>query len=159
NSFNPCGGGQMVFENQSADRSISRYETLFRVSKAIGAIRDPTELFKALADELHLVVDFNYVMVLMWDDLTQRMQKHVFGVSDLPTDMAPPPFNTDKTIACWVYQNQQAIVIPFLDQETRFPEVTEYLKQHGIQSVCGFPLTTVHRQLGVLAFGSKISDA
>jgi formate hydrogenlyase transcriptional activator len=151
----------MGSESQSADlpRRTSRYETLFRVSKAIGAIRDPAELFKALADELHQVVDFNYVMVLMRDEQTQKMQKQVFGVSDLPADMAPPPFNTDKTIACWVYENQESIVIPFLDQETRFPAVTEYLKQYGIQSICGFPLTTVHRQLGVLAFGSKIPDA
>src|SRR5262249_54892655 len=48
---------------------------------------------------------------------------------------------------------------PDLQKDPRFPLVTEYLKKYGIQSICGFPLTTAHRKIGVLAFGSKGQDA
>src|SRR4029078_13589217 len=82
-----------------------------------------------------------------------------FGVVDLPKEMSAPPFQTEKTIACWVYDHQEPIAIPYIEKETRFPEIVEYLKGYGIQSVCGFPLTTAHRRLGVLAFGSKKEDA
>jgi formate hydrogenlyase transcriptional activator len=146
-------------EVDSAGRPISRYETLFRVSEAINEYRDPQQLFQKLADELRRVLDFNYVLVLLWNEITQTMEKHMFGIVDLPDGMLPPPFNTDQTIAYWVYQHQESIVIPCIENETRFPVVVEFLKKFGIHSICGFPLTTAHRKLGVLAFGSKLKDA
>lgn len=47
----------------------------------------------------------------------------------------------------------------FVDREIRFPRMTKWLKECGIQSVCALPLTTVHRRIGILALGSIHSDA
>jgi hypothetical protein len=44
-----------------------RYETLVRVSRAIGAHRDLKELFGILMDELHEVVQFDFVGVSLRD--------------------------------------------------------------------------------------------
>jgi hypothetical protein len=45
-------------------------------------------------------------------------------------------------------QNQQPLIIPSLDAETRFPAVAGMLKKRGVRSVCALPLTTIHRRLG-----------
>jgi transcriptional regulator with GAF, ATPase, and Fis domain len=50
----------------------ARYESLVRVSNAIGTHRDPQDLFSALARELHRVVRFDYIGV------STRRQKHPY---------------------------------------------------------------------------------
>ena len=45
----------------------ARYETLIRVSNAIGTYRDPQDLFRALVRELHRVVQFDSVGVSIHD--------------------------------------------------------------------------------------------
>ena len=57
------------------------------------------------------------------------------------------------TAAGHVFESQQALVVPDLDQETRFPAMAEVLKREGIASVCLLPLATAQRKVGVLGFG------
>jgi len=62
-------------------------------------------------------------------------------------------------MTCWVFENQRPLVIPFVDQETRFPDTIEFLKRHKIESVCMLPLTTVHRRIGSMFIASEKPDA
>ena len=54
----------------------TRYETLVRVSQAIGANRDPKELFGVLVDELHRVVHFDSIGVSLRDQDSDHFQTH-----------------------------------------------------------------------------------
>ena len=141
------------------EQPVTSYETLFRVSQAIGLLRDPDLLFKVVADELHQVVNFNYVLILQWDDKTNGIQKDLIRVFDLPKVIQPPLVNSIEEISGWMYQNQQPILISDITQETRFSVAKNYLQNIGIQSLCAFPLTTAHRKIGMLLFGSKHSNA
>src|SRR5262249_7280917 len=76
------------------------------------------------------------------------------GDTTLPPDISP-----HETISWWVHENQQPMIVPILKEETRFPRFIEFLSGFGIQSVCAFPLATVHRKLGALAFGSVTPNA
>jgi formate hydrogenlyase transcriptional activator len=51
------------------------------------------------------------------------------------------------------------VVIPCVDRETRFRKALNAVKACGMRSGCAFPLTTVHRRLGVLFLGSEKADA
>src|SRR5260370_30221139 len=62
-------------------------------------------------------------------------------------------------MTCWVFQNQRPLVIPFVDQETAFPDTVKFLKKHKLQSVCMLPLTTVHRRIGSMFIASEHPDA
>src|SRR5258708_31147122 len=62
-------------------------------------------------------------------------------------------------MTCWVFQTHQPLVIPFVDQETRFPDTIEFLKKHKLQSVCMLPLSTVHRRIGSMFLASGRPDA
>src|SRR5260370_267077 len=85
------------------------------------------------------------------------MGKTSYGEPGVP--LQDQKFAPEETFSWWVYQNQQPLIIPSLDAETRFPAVVEMLKNRGVRSVCALPLTTVHRRLGGLAVGSLEANA
>src|SRR6266403_3684783 len=132
--------------------ATKRYEALFRVSQTLISIRSSEELFRLLANELRAVVNFYVMGVGIYDENAHEMRTTSYGDPHLP--LQAPKFAPEETFSWWVYQHQQPLMIPSLDAETRFPAVAEMLKNRGVRSVCVLPLTTVHRRLGGLAFGS-----
>src|ERR1700693_5835509 len=144
---------------QKADDSTltKRYEALLRVSQTLISIRSSEELFKLLALELRAVVSFYVMGVGIYDENAHEMRTTSYGDPGFPP--RAPKFAPEETFTWWVYQHQQPLIIPSLDTETRFPAVAEMLKNRGVRSVCVLPLTTVHRRLGGLAFGSIEADA
>src|SRR5580658_3087325 len=134
-----------------------RYETLLRVSQTLISIRSSEELFSVLARELRSVVNFYVMGVGIYDEKTHEMPTKSYGEPGTP--LQAPKFAPEETFSWWVYQHQEPLIIPSLDAETRFPAVTAMLRNRGVRSVCALPLTTVHRRLGGLAFGSLEADA
>ena len=136
-----------------------RYEALIRVSQAIGAHREPKDLFRAMATELHRVVQFDGIVVAQYDEASNEILWSACEVCSQQGPVSPPDIPADETITKWVYERQEPLVIPSLDQETRFPRMIAFLKEKGFQSVCALPLTTVHRRIGSIAVASKRADA
>jgi formate hydrogenlyase transcriptional activator len=136
-----------------------RYEALIRVSQAIGAHRDPKDLFRALAAELHRVVQFDGIVVEQYDEATNAIVWNACQVCSQQGPTSPPSCPADETITKWVYQSQEPLVIRSLAEETRFPGMTQFLMERGFQSVCALPLTTIHRRIGTLGVASKRPDA
>jgi formate hydrogenlyase transcriptional activator len=136
-----------------------RYEALIRVSQAIGAHRDPKDLFRAMATELRQVVQFDGIVVAQYDEASNEILWNACEVCSQEGTVSPPEVPADETITKWVYERQEPLVIPSLDRETRFPRMIAFLKEKGFQSVCALPLTTVHRRIGSIAVASKSPDA
>src|SRR6266852_3243447 len=137
--------------------ATERYEALFRVSQTLISIRSSEELFRLLARELRAVVNFYVMGVGIYDENAHQIHLTSYGEPGVPLQV--PQFTPEETFTWWVYHHQQPLIIPSLDSETRFPAVAEMLKNRGVRSVCVLPLTTVHRRLGGLAFGSIEADA
>jgi len=143
---------------------VARYEALIRVSQAVSAYREPKKLFDVLVDELRQVIEFDGIGIAQYDETTQAIEWHVSIRCDEPNPALPNPAPKDKcvqkeTMTCWVFENQRPLVIPFVDEETRFPDTMEFLKKHKMQSVCMLPLTTVHRRIGSMFLTSEHPDA
>src|ERR1700733_5044077 len=135
----------------------ARYEALFRVSRTIGAHRDPAELFQSLARELQSVIEFDVLYCTQYDPTGE---KPCFCVLETPARRLPPPdFEAKETLTAWVYEHQKPLIIPFLEKETRFPRVTALLESEGIRSLVALPLRTVHRSLGCFGVGSRQPNA
>ena len=130
-----------------------RYETLIRVSQAISTQQDCRELFHALATELRRVVQFDYINVSLNDGATNRMCCHVMEAGDPPQAIPLPP-GLEPELSRWVYENQRPLIIPVLSEEKRFSRIVDFLKAQSIESTCTLPLTTPHRRIGSLGFGS-----
>jgi formate hydrogenlyase transcriptional activator len=137
----------------------ARYEALIRVSQAVSAYREPRKLFDALVDELRRVIEFDGIGIAQYDETTQAIEWHVSIHCNEPNPVLKDKCVQKETMTCWVFQNQRPLVIPFVDEETRFSDTIELLKEHNIQSVCMLPLTTVHRRIGSMFIASEHPDA
>jgi formate hydrogenlyase transcriptional activator len=134
-----------------------RYEAFFRVSRTIGAHRDPAELFQSLVRELRGVVEFDVLYCTQYNPAGERP---AFCVLETPARRIPlPEFEPEETLTAWVYEHQKPLIIPFLERETRFPRVIALLESEGIRSLCALPLRTAHRRLGCFGIGSQQPNA
>ena len=136
-----------------------RYEALIRVSQVIGAYRAPKDLFRAMATELHRVVQFDGIVVAQYDEASNEILWSACEVCSRQGPISPPDIPADETITKWVFVRQEPLVIPSLDRETRFPRMMAFLREKGFQSICVLPLTTIHRRIGSIAVASKRADA
>src|SRR5450755_2933035 len=91
-----------------------RYEALFRVSQAIGAQRDPKDLFSVLAAELRRVVQFDGIVVAQYDEGSNQILWNACEVCTHQGPVSPPQAPVDETITKWVYDRQEPLVIPSL---------------------------------------------
>jgi formate hydrogenlyase transcriptional activator len=135
-----------------------RYETLVRVSRAIGAHRDLKELFDILADELHGVVQFDFIGVSLRDQNSATFQNYFIDMasrSELRSEEALAP---EETLTLWVYERQEPVLRSTDEMEPRYGRLQAMLKKLSIRSICALPLTTAHRKLGAITFGSKEVD-
>ena len=133
-----------------------RYASLIRIAASIRAQKEPHGLFGMLVHELGQVLQFD--AIAQYDEASNKVDWHLCP-SCLRPEASHGEINKDETIAAWVYEHQETVVIRSLDRETRFPHSTRLMRRAGLQSVCAFPLTTAHRQLGSLVIGSTRSDA
>jgi formate hydrogenlyase transcriptional activator len=144
---------QTAFETPASER----YEALLRLSQTLISKRCSEKLFSTLARELREVVNFDHLGVSIYDEKLHEVRFKIFNHSGTP--IPAPKLAPEESLTWWVYQHQQPLVIPAVDEETRFPASLELFKKNGIRSFCALPLTTVHRRLGALGLGSQEADA
>jgi formate hydrogenlyase transcriptional activator len=141
-----------------APRLDVRYETLVRVSGAIGANRNTKELFRILMDELHGVVQFDFVGISLRDQDSDTFQNYFIDMTSrlelVPEEQLAP----DETFTLWVYERQEPLLRSTDEMEPRYRRLQGILKRIQIRSICALPLTTAHRKLGAITFGSKQVD-
>jgi formate hydrogenlyase transcriptional activator len=136
--------------------TAERYESLIRIATSIRSQKEPRELFEILVRELGQVVQFDGIA--QFDEESNKVAFHLCaGCKKTHQDL--PPVDKEGTIAAWVYENQQTVVLGTLDHETRFPASTSMMREVGLQSVCAFPLTTASRRLGSVVIASIQRDA
>jgi formate hydrogenlyase transcriptional activator len=133
----------------------ARYEALFRLSRMMNLHRAPKDLFRALAEELRQVVNFDAIALFLYDEAENKIQNAVLETLSGRGIAVPPDFPAEETLTYWVYKHQEPVLIPSRLQETRFPGVMKLFAASGIESCAIFPLTTAYRKLGSLAFASN----
>src|SRR5215475_1391113 len=135
----------------------SRYEALIRLAGAIRESQGPAALFELLVDELRRVIQFDGVA--QYDDAANKMHWHLCEPCTDPAGDPVAALPREETVAWWVHQHQQPMVIPFVERESRFPSTVAALNRLGLRSICVLPLSTRHRRLGSLAIASREPDA
>ena len=136
--------------------TAERYESLIRIATSIRSQKEPRELFEILVHELGQVVPFDGIA--QYDEESNKVAFHLCAGCQ-KTKHDPSQLAKDGTLAAWVYEHQQTVVLGTLDHETRFPASTPFMREAGLQSVCAFPLTTPSRRLGSVVIASMRRDA
>jgi formate hydrogenlyase transcriptional activator len=136
-----------------------QYETLVRVSRAIGTHRDLKELFGILMDELYGVVQFDLIGVSLRDQDSDVFQNYFIDMASRSELVPEEELTPEETLTLWVYERQEPLLRSTDELEPRHGRLQAILKRLHIRSVCALPLTTAHRKLGAITFGSKQVDA
>ena len=141
-----------------ADEQTKKYLTLLELSKAIASHRDLSGLFHDLACRLQNLVDFSHLGVMLYDSRRNAMRFHLLETCEPTEWQTPAEVPMEGSIAGWVWQNQEPVVIRDLELEDRFPFAKTLLKT-PVKSVCSVPLTTAHQRLGVVNFWTEKAGA
>ncbi len=138
---------------KAAVSPLAPYQVLLEVAEAIASHRDLGDLFHDLAGRLHRVVRFEYLNLILHDPGRNIMRLHILETSR-PTQIQPGlEIPIEWTAVGQVFETQQPMVVPDIEQEKRFPQMREIMLQEGIVSLCILPLTTAQHRLGCLGFG------
>jgi len=135
-----------------------RYETLVRMSRAIGTHRDLKELFGILMDELHGVMQFDVIGVSLRDRDSDTFQNYFIDMGSRSEFVPEEQLMPEETLTLWVYERQEPLLRSTDEMEPRYGRLQAILKRLNIRSTCTLPLTTAHRKLGVITFCSKQVD-
>lgn len=135
-----------------------QYLTLLGLEKAISSHRNIPDLFRDLACRLQDLFKFHDIAVMLHDKTNNVMRLHVLeaceGLPREPVTEVP----IEGSIAGWVWQNQQPVVVSDLERDTRFP-VVKTMRRFAAKSMCSLPLTTAHQRLGALNVWSEEAGA
>ena len=144
----------------ACDRSQwKRREALLAVSESIALHRDLPALFHDLALRLPGVVSFDFLNLVLHDPARKTMRLHILESRILHDALEGSERPIDGSPGGEVWQTQQPVVVKDTKTENRFPEIMQLLLTHNIRSMCMLPLTTAHRRLGAMGFGSTRSAA
>lgn len=138
--------------------SASRFEALLKALSAIAAHEEFGDLLDALGILLREVLEFDQLVLLLYDAETKEGWLYYAGASkERLTKVASFPF--DEGPGLWVWDHQQPAVKTIADFKAHYPKVYPRRQRLNIQSSCTVPLTTVRRRLGALEFQSSKIDA
>jgi len=137
----------------------TRFEILVRVSQAIAAHRDPKELFGVLVNELHRVVQFDFIGVSFRDKDSDTFQNYFIDMTSRAELIPEEKLTPEETLTLWVYERQEPLLRSTDEMEPGCARLQAILKRLYIRSICALPLTTAHRKLGAITFGSRQVDA
>jgi len=135
------------------EHSRRQLEALLEVAESIAQHRDLAALFHDLAQRLHSVVDFDFLTLVLHDPVRNVMRLHILETR-LPT---PARTGTETPVdshpSGWVWQTQQPFVVSDSEEDERFPEFLQRLREVGVRSLAMVPLTTAQHRLGAMGFG------
>src|SRR6266404_4592093 len=127
------------------DEQTKKYLTLLELSKAIASHRELSALFHDLACRLQSLFDFSHLGMFLHDATRNIMRLHLLETCEPTEWQASKEVPMEGSIAGWVWQNQQPVIVRDLELEDRFPVARALLKD-PVKSACSLPLTTAHEQ-------------
>ncbi len=142
---------------QQADAKHSQTEILLAITDLIAGGRSLPGLFEELAPLLRESADCQVVSFALYDSTQNRIatrywteETEVERWSTLPVEDSPDG---------WVWQHQEVLTFPDLEQETRFAPALDELRKLGVRSYTVFPMSTPQRPYGALGIGKHAPAA
>ncbi len=148
----------LIREGAAPGQHASAPEVLLEVSEFIVLQRDLPALLHALAERLPRILSFDALWLVLHEPERNTMRLHIRETrTQVDFDVVERSINDSPSGLVW--QTQQPLLVQNIEEETRFPGAMQLLKENHIRSFCIVPLTTAHRRLGALGFGSQELNA
>src|SRR5271165_5681615 len=134
--------------------AVSGYEPLLSIALSLKRRHDLDGLFTALKSELKKVVNFDFIGIALFDELTQRADwRHSGPEGSIERGVVAE--GREERASKWVYQHQRPLIIPSQNHRVIYQDHIEDFACDGIRSMCAFPLRSVDKRLGSLHIGSR----
>jgi formate hydrogenlyase transcriptional activator len=138
----------------------SRYRALPDVSTALAMQHDIHAVLRSISSLLSRIVPFDSIVLLLLNQGNETVQVYSFNNEGRNPGIGigtTVPFK--NTSIASALEKQQPVFVPDIREEVQsIPELATRLRFEGIRSSCVFPVSTSHRKLGVLVFGSAQGD-
>ena len=136
-----------------------QYQALLEVMQSVALHRDLTALFRDLAQRLPRVVSFDSLWLVLHEPSRDRMRLHVLEGPARANGTAFWPIERplDESPSALVWKTQEPMVVRDLDEDRRYTDAFQLLRDHDVRSCCILPLTTAHRRLGAVGFGYALA--
>src|SRR5258706_4004788 len=142
----------------TAGRTVdSAYEALIIVSRAMARHKSVGEFLRALPGQLRAVVSFDYLVLMLYDAAVGGMRVIVLDPDNTPFQSLTPTALDDWAPARIVWEIQRPSAAP-LAAGGGHGTGLDFITGQGARATCWLPLTTAHRRVGVLGFGSRDED-
>src|SRR6266567_1311550 len=147
-----------ILEGFAPGRHASAPEVLLEVSEFIVLHRDLPALFQALVERLPQIISFDALWLVLHEPERNTMRLHIRATpTQVDFDVVERSISDSPSGLVW--RTQQPLLVQNIEEETRFPGATQLLSENRIRSFCIVPLTTAHRRLGAMGFGSQKLNA
>jgi formate hydrogenlyase transcriptional activator len=134
---------------------------LLEVSESIASHRDLNELFRALGQRLPRIIPSDYVSIVLHDPERGIMRAKTVVKPESVTTVNGYGEETDveNAPAGMVWKTQRPFVADGATVARLFPQLSPVIRQYGVQSYYGLPLTSALRRLGSIEFVSRTPQA
>jgi len=134
--------------------STDLYEAVLALSRSIAGRTHLDALLSGVTDSLRRIVNFDYVGMILHDPDENTMRGYILNAPGNPV-LNRLRLPVDQDPAGWVWLNQQPVIIPSLECETRWPEfVRRARREFGLSSLILVPLTAGDNRLGAFGFST-----
>src|SRR6202522_1516001 len=124
-----------------------RYKAVLRVSEMSAACCEPKELATILADEIGKLLNFDHLFFVVVKENSKEIEYLVWGKGALPF----PDLPVEELQPLWdAVRSHNPLHTDNWETEERYPLFKPWAKKMGLGSGVRIPLTTPHRQLGIL---------
>src|SRR5579859_4810828 len=123
---------------------IGRYEVLLQMADLAVHHRDVPQLLPEIAQRLRKVTPFEIASFSLYDPERNMMREHFWEGSTRLSDIAELP--VEDSACGFVWEKQQPMIWPDLQQERRFRRAVNMLIEKGVRSYCALPLTTEQKR-------------
>jgi formate hydrogenlyase transcriptional activator len=140
------------------DHSSRQIEALLEVTEAIAQQRDLQALFHELAERLHVVLQFDFLALVLHNPANNTMRLHTLETRGPHEPEPSTEYPVTDTPSGWVWQTQQSFLVLDSFTDTRYPDFMQKLQKESVHSIAIVPLTTAQHRLGAIAFGRYIAQ-
>ena len=129
--------------------------TLLEISKSIASHKNLSDLFHDLSGRLQPLLNFHFFALVLYDAPRNVMRLHILETTGPGNVKAGGDYPMEESPSAMAWETQRPFIVEDTEQETRFPRVMRELRQENVRSFCSLPLTSAHRRLGTINFGSR----
>jgi formate hydrogenlyase transcriptional activator len=135
----------------------SSSEIFLEIADLVVRDNSSLDLLKDLAPRLHQLTSCDFIVFSLHDPAQDCIITHFWktGKEGGALDVFP----VHECISGWVWQNQQPITMPDLENDSRFPKCAPLLVKHGVRSYTSLPVSTAKRRYGALGIGKNVKEA